>query len=120
MLFRSICAGVSDALLAAGKDRTGDVSNYFGVVETNGRGMLHLHSMIWLSGNLEFFSLRDRLQSDPVFADKMIRYVSSIIKCTVDAFTGDGDGQRTRNRRRFRKPASRRRQHRCFPAADAQ
>ena len=93
--FHHICAGVFDALLAAGKDRTGilgDVSNYFGVVETNGRGMLHLHSMIWLSGNLEFFSLRDRLQSDPVFADKMIRYVSSIIKCTVDAFTGDGDG----------------------------
>jgi hypothetical protein len=92
--FHHICKGVFDTLLAAGKDRTGilgDVSNYFGVVETNGRGMLHLHSLIWLSGNLEFFSLRDRLQCDPVFADRMIHYISSVIKCSVDAFTGDVD-----------------------------
>ena len=89
--FHHVCAGVFDALLAAGKDRTGilgEVSNYFGVVETNGRGMLHLHSLIWLSGNLEFFTLRDRLQSDPVFADRVIHFISSVIKCSVDVFTG--------------------------------
>ena len=92
--FHHICVGVFDALLAAGKDRMGilgEVSNYFGVVETNGRGMLHLHTLVWLAGNLEFFTLRDRLQSDPVFAGKMIRYISSIIKCSIDAFTGDHD-----------------------------
>jgi hypothetical protein len=69
--FHHICTGMFDALLAAGKGRTGifgEVSNYFGVVETNGRGMLHLHSLIWLTGNLEFFTLRDRLQGDPVWA----------------------------------------------------
>jgi hypothetical protein len=90
--FHHICTGVFDALLAAGKGRTGifgEVSNYFGVVETNGRGMLHLHSLIWLTGNLEFFALRDRLQSDPVFAGRMIRYLSSVIKCSIETFTGD-------------------------------
>ena len=57
--FHHICTGMFDALLAAGKERSGifgEVSNYFGVVETNGRGMLHLHSLIWLTGNLEFFT----------------------------------------------------------------
>jgi len=92
--FHHICAGLFDALLAAGKDRSGilgEVSNYFGVVETNGRGMLHLHSLVWLAGNLEFFTLRDRLQGDPVFAANMIRYISTAIRCTVNAFTGDHD-----------------------------
>ena len=90
--FYHICTGMFDALLAAGKDKSGifgEVSNYFGVVETNGRGMLHLHSLIWLSGNLEFFTLRDRLLTDPVFSGRMIRYLSSVIKCTIDTFTGE-------------------------------
>jgi hypothetical protein len=45
--------------------------------------------LVWLTGNLEFFTLRDRLQSDPVFAGRMIRYLSSVIKCSIDTFTGD-------------------------------
>jgi hypothetical protein len=31
----------------------GKVSHYIGSVETNKRGMLHLHGMIWLNGNLQ-------------------------------------------------------------------
>lgn len=49
--------------LAAGKDRTGileDVSKYFGVVENNG-GM-HLHTLVWLAGNLGFATLRDQIR----------------------------------------------------------
>ena len=58
--FHQICTGVFDALLGAGSDCIGilsQISNYFGMVETNGRGMLHLHGLIWLLGNLEFFTL---------------------------------------------------------------
>jgi len=58
--FHQVCTGVFDALLGTGTGRIGilgQVSNYFGVVETNGRGMLHLHCLIWLAGNLEFFTL---------------------------------------------------------------
>jgi hypothetical protein len=54
--FHHFASGVFDVLLAAGKDKTGilgDVSNYFGVAETNGRGM-HLHTLVWLAGNLGF------------------------------------------------------------------
>ena len=40
--FHHICVGVFDALLTAGNGILGDVSNYFGVVETNERGNKHL------------------------------------------------------------------------------
>ena len=85
--FHQICTGVFNVLLAAGTNQPGifgQVSNYFGVVETNGRGMLHLHSLVWLAGNLEFCNLRSRLQSDAVFAARMIHYLKSVIKCSVD------------------------------------
>jgi len=85
--FHEICTGVFNALLGADTGRAGilgQVSNYFGVVETNGRGMLHLHCLVWLAGNLEFRYLRERLQNDTIFADKMIRYLKSVIKCSID------------------------------------
>jgi hypothetical protein len=97
--FHKICTGVFDVLLAAGTNRSGilgQVSNYFGVVETNGRGMLHLHSLIWLAGNLEFRNLRDRLQNDTAFADRMIHYIKSVIKCSVDLAAENLDDLRAR------------------------
>ena len=89
--FHQICTGIFNALLGAsagaGSDQIGilgQISNYFAMVETNGRGMLHLHGLIWFLGNLEFFNLRERLQRDPNFADEMIKYLNSIIKCSID------------------------------------
>jgi hypothetical protein len=34
------------------------------VVEANGRGMLHLHSLLWVRGNTAFTTLCDRLTED--------------------------------------------------------
>lgn len=95
--FHQICIGIFDSLLGAGTGRIGilgQVSNYFGVVETNGRGMLHLHCLVWLAGNLEFINLKDRLQNDPIFATRMIRYLDSIIKCSVDLAAENLEAQR--------------------------
>ena len=97
--FHQICTGVFNVLLAAGTNQPGifgQVSNYFGVVETNGRGMLHLHSLVWLAGNLEFRNLRSRLQSDAVFAAKMIHYLKSVIKCSVDLAVENLENLRSR------------------------
>ena len=57
----------------------GDTSNYFGVVESNGRGMLHLHTLVWLQGNLGFTRLRDRILSDKYSAVRMITFLESVI-----------------------------------------
>lgn len=80
--FHHTCKAVLDGLLG-GKPAElgifGDVSNYFGVVESNGRGMLHLHTLVWLRGNLGFSQLRDRILTDRDFAGRMIAYLESII-----------------------------------------
>jgi hypothetical protein len=62
----------------------GDVSNYAGVVETNGRGMLHLHGFLWLTGNIDFPVLRQKLLSDSEFKDRVIEYLQSIIQASID------------------------------------
>ena len=80
--FHHVCKAVLEGLLATASEQMGvlgDVSNHFGVVETNGRGMLHLHALVWLRGNTAFTTLRDRLREDSNFADRMIRYLDSTI-----------------------------------------
>ena len=66
------------------------------MVETNERGMLHLHCLVWLAGNLEFRNLRARLQNDTAFAGDMIRYLKSIIKHSVDVAVENVENLRTR------------------------
>ena len=49
--FQSICSAIFEHLLQdspANPGLFGPVSTYFGTVETNGRGMLHLHCLVWL------------------------------------------------------------------------
>ncbi|KAJ5654961.1 hypothetical protein N7490_001964 [Penicillium lividum] len=88
--FHSVCTAVLDGLFASGRDRTGilgDVSNHYGVVETNGRGMLHLHAMVWLKGNLSFANLRSRVLADAGFATRVLHYLESVIIQSVDEST---------------------------------
>jgi hypothetical protein len=85
--FHHICKAILNGLFATNTGRIGilgDLSNHFAVVETNGRGMLHLHGLAWVKGNLAFTSLRDRLLQDSDFAARMIRYLESIIAQGVD------------------------------------
>ena len=80
--FHHTCKAVFEGLLGTNTGRVGilgEVSNHFGVVETNGRGMLHLHGLVWLTGNVAFRSLRERLLDDGPFADRMIKYLETII-----------------------------------------
>ena len=73
--FHHTCKGIFDGLLGSNTGRVGilgQVANHFGVVETNGRGMLHLHALVWLTGNLEFSTLRDRVLRDKPFASRMV------------------------------------------------
>jgi len=85
--FHHTCKGIFDGLLGSNTDRVGIlglVANHFGVVETNGRGMLHLHALVWLTGNLEFGTLRDRVLRDKPFALRMVRYIESVVVHSID------------------------------------
>jgi hypothetical protein len=69
----------------------GNVSGHYGVVETNGRGMLHLHSLIWLSGNFTFEDLRARVLNDTDFRQRLIAFLESIVINTVEQALTDTD-----------------------------
>jgi hypothetical protein len=61
----------------------GKCSAYYGVVEAQGRGTLHCHFLIWLSGNPNPQLLRDRLGSDMSFKERMLRWLDDNIKCQL-------------------------------------
>lgn len=90
LFFHGVCTAVLDGLFASGSDHAGilgDVSNHYGVVETNGRGMLHLHAMVWLRGNLSFADLRSRVLTDADFATRVLHYLESVIIQSIDETT---------------------------------
>lgn len=85
--FHHVCKAILEGLLATNTGQIGilgDLSNHFAVVETNGRGMLHLHGLAWARGNLTFTTLRDRLLQDTNFAARMLHYLESIIMQGID------------------------------------
>jgi len=63
-----------------GESVFGRISQYFGAVETNERGALHLHGLLWLQGNMHLSSiLRDvRNEEQATYRERVIRYVDSV------------------------------------------
>ncbi len=65
--FHIICDAIFMSLFGAGQTEgglLGSISNYFSTVKANGRGMLHLHYLIWLKGVSHLATLRTQLQSN--------------------------------------------------------
>ncbi|KAG7408125.1 hypothetical protein Forpi1262_v018013 [Fusarium oxysporum f. sp. raphani] len=58
----------------------GRISRYFGAVETNERGSLHMHGLLWLRGNMHLTSiLRDVEGEDKAaYRERIIQYVDSV------------------------------------------
>jgi hypothetical protein len=66
----------------------GTVTSHFGVVESTTRMMLHLHGFAWLAGNFGAANLSRRLTSDPELKGRILSYIRSIIRETVDISLG--------------------------------
>ncbi|KAF3922513.1 hypothetical protein ABW20_dc0100162 [Dactylellina cionopaga] len=56
----------------------GPCDAYFGATETNGRGALHIHCLIWLKGSISPSELKERLRSDSSFSERIIAYLERI------------------------------------------
>ena len=85
--FHCVCQAILRGLLATNSDHIGalgNLSNHYGVVETNGRGMLHMHALLWVRGNLAFTNLRNRLLNDSEFTARMIRHIEATIVQGID------------------------------------
>jgi hypothetical protein len=58
----------------------GRISHYFGAVETNERGALHVHGLLWLQGNMNLGSiLKDVVkEGQEAYQEAIIQYVDSV------------------------------------------
>lgn len=63
----------------------GPTDSYFGTVESQGRGSLHLHMLIWLAHKLKPLDI-NALIHDPEFRRNLLSYLEDIIKESLDDY----------------------------------
>jgi hypothetical protein len=58
----------------------GRINQYFGAVETNERGALHVHGLLWLQGNMNLSSILKDVVGDEqaAYQEAVIQYVDSV------------------------------------------
>ncbi|EXK76606.1 hypothetical protein FOQG_18659 [Fusarium oxysporum f. sp. raphani 54005] len=69
----------------------GKISHYYATVETNERGSLHLHGLLWLAGNMQLPSLIDDM-ADPAEAEyrtRVVQYIDSVFHECLDENAGN-------------------------------
>ncbi|KJZ70576.1 hypothetical protein HIM_10044 [Hirsutella minnesotensis 3608] len=68
----------------------GEVSHYYATVETNERGSLHLHGLLWLHGNMRLPNLMDDMANpaEEAYRAQVIRYVDSVFHECLDEDAG--------------------------------
>ncbi|EXU94535.1 helitron helicase-like domain protein [Metarhizium robertsii] len=68
----------------------GKISHYYATVETNERGSLHLHGLLWLDGNMQLPSLLHDMANpkEDIYRTRVIRYVDSVFHECLDEDAG--------------------------------
>ncbi|KAK7420728.1 hypothetical protein QQZ08_010263 [Neonectria magnoliae] len=68
----------------------GKISHYYATVETNDRGSLHLHGLLWLEGNIELPSLIDDMAKpeEEEYRAQVVRYLDSVFNECLDEEAG--------------------------------
>ena len=81
--FHILIRNILNTLLVGGL--LGSLKAYFGTVESQGRGSLHLHLLVWLNHDMKPADLKEKIQ-DPEFREKLIAYLEDIVKEDLDEF----------------------------------
>ncbi|PVH90212.1 hypothetical protein DM02DRAFT_683692 [Periconia macrospinosa] len=69
----------------------GKISHYYATVETNDRGSLHLHGLLWLAGNMQLPSLINDM-ADPAegeYRARVVQYLDSVFHERLDENAGN-------------------------------
>jgi hypothetical protein len=68
----------------------GKISHYYATVETNERGSLHLHGLLWLDGNMQLPSLLHDMANpeEHTYRTRVVRYVDSVFHECLDENAG--------------------------------
>lgn len=56
---------------------------YYGIVETQGKGTLHCHMLVWLKGHFSPKELREKMVADDGYKSAMFRWLESTIQCQL-------------------------------------
>ncbi len=64
----------------------GPLKCYYGMVESQGRGTLHIHLLLWIEGQPDIFSFNERLQHDKNLRDLILQYLDSVIDTDDSVF----------------------------------
>ncbi|KAM4055575.1 PIF1-like helicase [Hirsutella rhossiliensis] len=64
----------------------GRISHYYGAVETNERGALHVHGLLWLQGNAHLSSMLVDIHGEDqaAYRERIVRYVDSVFSEDLD------------------------------------
>lgn len=88
--FSDTCQSIFEKLIGANPDDTvgilGPMRAHYGVVESNGRGMLHVHCFVWVDGGYKLPELWETLNNKTQIDNhtKIIQYLESVIKEHID------------------------------------
>lgn len=82
-IFHLLITAIVNTLLVGGV--LGPIKAYFGTVESQGRGSLHLHLLAWIDHEMKPTDLKAKIQ-DSHFREKLIAYLEDIIKEDLDDF----------------------------------
>ena len=91
MFFHEIMAHFLNIVVCADGESPGlfgQCEAYYGMVEAQGRGTLHCHLLLWLSGNPNPQLLCDQMQSSLEYRQGVIQWLETNIRCELP-------GQRT-------------------------
>ncbi|XP_044715322.1 PIF1-like helicase domain-containing protein [Hirsutella rhossiliensis] len=69
-----------------GESVFGRISQYYGAVETNERGSLHVHGLLWLDGNTRLSSMLADSDGEEqaAYRERIVRYVDSVFSEDLD------------------------------------
>ncbi|KAJ7290058.1 hypothetical protein C8J57DRAFT_1045719 [Mycena rebaudengoi] len=72
----------------------GRVKHYYGVVEAQNRGSLHLHILIWLEGALSPLQIQKKAADDADFKDRFFRWLDTTFRHDLPTDTEEVGGTR--------------------------
>ncbi len=81
--FNILISNILDTMIMGGV--VGPIKAYFGTVESQGRGSLHLHLLIWLDHDMKPTDMKEKIQNAD-FREKLKAYLEDIIKEDLDQF----------------------------------
>ncbi|KJZ70514.1 hypothetical protein HIM_10100 [Hirsutella minnesotensis 3608] len=76
----------SDHYVKVGEESVfGRISQYYGAVETNERGALHVHGLLWLHGNAHLSSMLADVDGEDqaAYRERIVQYIDSVF-CEVE------------------------------------